>query len=99
MAQYEQMLSANGSTPAFTQSDLSGSARMAAGVQVQNQSGSSAFEVALEQWIPRTDGVAPDRAQTDIFTATSPYRVALNVRRTTARFRHVSGAAVRILAD
>ena len=99
MARYEQMLAVGGSTPAFTQADLSGSARVAAGLQVQHQTGIGAFEVVLEQWIPRGDGGSLDRAQTDTFTATSPYRVALNVRHTTARFRHVSGAAVRILAD
>ena len=79
MVRYEQMLAVGASSPlAFTQTDLSGSARMAAGLQVQQQTGSGAFEVVLEQWIPRTDGVAPDRAQTDIFTAASPYRMALS---------------------
>ena len=53
VATYEQALS-TGSTPTFTHSDLTTNHRLAQ-VHVQRASGSGAFEVALEIWIPRGD--------------------------------------------
>ena len=67
MARYEQMLSSGSSTPAFTQTDLSGSAR-AASVQVQHESGTGAFEVVLEAWLARSDSGTNSRIQLSTFT-------------------------------
>ena len=99
MATYEQALS-TGSTPTFTHSDLTTNHRLAQ-VHVQRASaGSGAFEVALEIWLPRGDSGANSRIQAASITPDKDPLQSLTIPDGfSARFRHVSGVAVRILAD
>ena len=95
----DQALS-TGSTPTFTHSDLTTNHRLAT-VHVQRSSaGSGAFEMALEIWIPRGGDGANSRIRAASFTPdVDPLQSLTIPDGFSGRFRHVSGVAVRILAD